>query len=60
MTGKFEMYKDHAEKFRFRLISPNGEIIAEGQAYESKESCIKGIESVRTNSPKATLVDLTK
>ena len=44
--AKFEIYKDAAGKFRFRLRAPNGEIIATGEAYASKDGCQKGIESV--------------
>jgi len=58
--AKFEIYKDAAGKFRFRLKAPNGEIIATGEAYASKDSCQKGIESVKTNAAKAQIVDTTK
>ena len=56
---KFEIYKDAAGKFRFRLKAPNGEIIASGEAYESKGGCKNGIESIRENAPKAEIVDTT-
>ena len=59
-SAKFEIYKDAAEKFRFRLKAPNGEVIASGEAYESKDSCKKGIESVKTNAPKADIFDATQ
>lgn len=59
MAGKFEVYKDKAGKFRFRLKAGNGEIIAVGEAYESKTSAMHGIESIRSNAEAATLVDLT-
>jgi len=58
MPAKFELYKDKAGKFRFRLVAPNGEIIAASEAYESKEGCRDGIESVRTSAPNAETVDL--
>ena len=54
---KIEIYKDTAGKFRFRLKAPNGETIATGEAYASKDGCKKGIESVKTNAPKAQIVD---
>jgi len=54
---KFEIYKDAAEKFRFRLKAPNGETIATGEAYESKDGCKNGIESIKTNAPNAEIVD---
>jgi len=56
---KFETYKDAAGKFRFRLIAPNGEIIAVSEAYESKDGCKNGIASVKENAPKAGIVDTT-
>ncbi len=59
-SAKFEIYKDAAEKFRFRLKAPNGEIIASGEAYESKDGCKKGIESIKENAPKAEIVDKTE
>ncbi|MEZ0113573.1 uncharacterized protein YegP (UPF0339 family) [Catenulispora sp. EB89] len=59
MPGKFEIYKDKAGKFRFRLKAGNGEIIAVGEAYESKASALHGIESIRSNAEAAALVDLT-
>ena len=57
--SQFEIYKDTAGKFRFRLKAENGEIVAEGQAYESKEGCEKGIAAVKTDAPKAITKDLT-
>ena len=57
MAGKFELYKDKAGKFRFRLKASNGEIIATGEAYESKASAKKGIESVQKNAADATIDD---
>jgi len=55
---KFEIYKDAAGKFRWRLKAPNGEIIAMSEAYESKDGCKNGINSVQTNAPKAEIVDM--
>jgi len=54
----FELYKDAAGKFRFRLKAANGEIIAVSEAYESKASCENGVESVKKNAPVATVKDL--
>ena len=60
MSGKFEVYKDKAGEFRFKLIAPNGLEIASGQGYKSKESCMEGIKSVKTNAPTADIVDKSK
>ncbi len=60
MAGKFEITKDKAGKFRFRLKAANGEIIATSEAYESKASAKNGIESVQKNAPGAAVVDLSE
>jgi len=60
MAGKFEIYQDKGGKFRFRLKARNGEIVAVGEAYESKASAKNGVESVKKNTADATVVDLTE
>jgi uncharacterized protein YegP (UPF0339 family) len=59
MAGKFELYKDNAGKFRFRLKAGNGEIIAVSEAYNSKDSAKNGIQSVKDNAPGAPTDDQT-
>jgi uncharacterized protein YegP (UPF0339 family) len=54
---KFEMYKDKAGEFRFRLKARNGEIIAVSEGYKAKVSCINGMESVKNHAPEAEIVD---
>jgi uncharacterized protein YegP (UPF0339 family) len=53
MAGKFELYKDAKGKLRFRLKAGNGEIIAVGEAYDSKASAKNGIASVRSSTATA-------
>ena len=50
MAGKFELYKDNAGKFRFRLKASNGQIIAVGEAYESKTAALNGMASLKKNA----------
>ncbi len=59
MAGKFELYKDGSGDFRFRLKAGNGQVIAVGEAYESKAAALNGIESVRNNALDAVLDDQT-
>jgi len=59
VAGKFELYQDTAGKYRFRLKAGNGQIIAVGEAYESKAAAQKGIESVKANAGDAAVVDQT-
>jgi uncharacterized protein YegP (UPF0339 family) len=46
MAGKFEVYQDRAGKYRFRLKASNGQVVATGEAYETKAAAKKGCESV--------------
>ncbi len=43
---KWEIYRDKAEQFRFRLYASNGSCICHSQGYTSKASCKNGIESI--------------
>ena len=54
---KFEVYADKRGEFRFRLKATNGQIIATGEGYKAKASCLKGIESIRKNAPEAAVVE---
>jgi uncharacterized protein len=57
MSAKFEVYEDNAGKHRFRLKSANGEIIAVGEGYTTKNACLNGIESVKKNAAEAAVVE---
>ena len=59
MAGKFELYKDKGDKYRWRLKAGNGEVIAVGEAYESKAGAQNGIESVKRNAVEAAVDDQT-
>lgn len=59
MAGTFEIYKDSAGKYRFRLKASNGEVVAQGEAYETKNGAIKGTEAVQRAADGAKVVDLT-
>jgi len=53
---KFEVYVDKAGEYRFRLKARNGEIIAVGESYKAKSSCLNGIESIKKNAPESPVV----
>jgi uncharacterized protein len=57
MAAKFVLKKGSTGKFRFNLVATNGQVIATSEAYESKASAIKGIESVKRNVPTAEIDD---
>ena len=53
---KFEVYQDKAGEYRFRLKARNGEIIAVGEGYKAKASCLNGIDSIKRNAPDSEVV----
>lgn len=57
MAAKFEVYQDKSGDYRFRLRATNGQVIATGQGYKSKKTCLEGIESVKKNAPVAEVVE---
>ena len=56
MAGTFEVYPDKAGKYRFRLKAGNGEIVAVGEAYESKQNALRGVEAVQRAAADASVV----
>lgn len=54
---KFEVYADKAGKIRFRLKAANGQVIAVGEAYETKKAALAGVASVKKNAPGAKIVE---
>lgn len=54
---KFEIYKDKAGEFRFRLKATNGQIIAVGEGYKAMAGCMNGIESVKKNAADSPVVE---
>lgn len=55
---KFELYQDKAGEYRFRLKAKNGEIIATGESYKAKASCLNGIDSIKRNAPESPVVKI--
>jgi uncharacterized protein YegP (UPF0339 family) len=49
LSAKYQVYKDMAGKYRFRLRAANNKIVAVSEAYESKAGCINGVKSVQNN-----------
>jgi uncharacterized protein YegP (UPF0339 family) len=57
--AKFEINKDVAGEFRFKLVATNGETIAVSEGYTAKDAVLKGIESVKQNAAMAVIEDKT-
>jgi hypothetical protein len=59
VPGKFVVKKGPTGKFRFSLLSTNGQVVAASEAYETKRAAMSGIASVRKLAADAKLVDTT-
>jgi uncharacterized protein YegP (UPF0339 family) len=58
MASKFEVYQDNKGDFRFRYKAGNGQVVATGQGYKSKDGCLNGIKSIQENAATATIVEI--
>lgn len=50
MVGKFELYKDTAGEYRFRLKASNGQTILASEGYKQRSGAENGIQSVQRNA----------
>jgi uncharacterized protein YegP (UPF0339 family)/sporulation protein YlmC with PRC-barrel domain len=57
--AKFEISKDVAGEYRFKLVATNGECIAVSEGYNAKAGVLNGIESVKRNAAIAVVEDET-
>jgi uncharacterized protein len=57
VAGTFEIYQDSKGKFRFRLKSRNGEIVAAGDCYPTKALAKKGIAADQRAADGGKVVD---
>jgi uncharacterized protein YegP (UPF0339 family) len=54
--AKFQVYKDNAGQWRWRLKAPNGRNIADsGEGYDTKDAVIQGIKDVISYAPNAEI-----
>lgn len=55
----FQLYRDEADAWRWRLLHDNGNIIADGgQGYATRQNALRGIESVRANAVDAEVEEI--
>lgn len=58
MAAKYQVYKDVAGKYRFRLRAENNKIAAVSEAYTQRAGCMNGVKSVQANC-NAEIEDMT-
>ncbi|MBW3598732.1 MAG: DUF1508 domain-containing protein [Planctomycetes bacterium] len=56
----FQIFKDAADEYRWRLRANNNQIVAtSGEGYKAKADCQRGIEIVQNEGPSANVEDQT-
>lgn len=58
-SSKFEIYRDTAGWYRWRLKAGNGEKVAASESYDSKNGAVVSAKKVRDWAGPASIVDLT-
>ncbi len=58
MAAKFEVYEGKNGEFYFRLKAGNGEVVATGEGYASKDGAVKGCEAVKRAAADAVVVEV--
>lgn len=56
--AKFQLWRAEDRYYYWHLKANNGEIVAQGEGYSSKEACLKGINFVKVNAAKSAIEDL--
>jgi len=59
VPGKFVVKKGSTGKFRFNLMSTNGQVVATSEAYNSKAAAMGGIRAVKSLAADAVIEDQT-
>ena len=57
MSAKFEIYRS-SKGFRWRLKAGNGETVAQGQEYTTKDGAMRGCEAVKRASEEADIYEI--
>jgi uncharacterized protein YegP (UPF0339 family) len=57
MAGRFEILKDNADGYRFRLTAADGTVVAESPTFKHLDGVVAGINAVRENAATGLIVD---
>jgi len=58
MAGTGELYEDKAGKWRFRVKASNGQVVANGQGYESKSSAKSTLQKLMSGEYNGPINDV--
>jgi len=57
---KWEVYKDRAGEYRWRLVAANGEIVAASEGYKNKKDAIETINIIKEFARRADVEEVEK
>jgi uncharacterized protein YegP (UPF0339 family) len=57
MAGLFELFVDAASDVRFRLLAPDGTVMAVSKAFDDKPAAVAGIAAVREYAGMGHIID---
>jgi uncharacterized protein YegP (UPF0339 family) len=57
VDAKFQIYKDAAGEFRFKLVDVNGQTIAVSDGYTTRKNALEGIKSVKQKASMTVIED---
>ncbi len=53
----FEIYRDKAGEFRFRIKATNGNVLASSEGYKAKASAVNAIDRIKADARAAETTD---
>ena len=56
-NGKFVIKQGRGGKTHFVLLASNGRVVVTSETYESKQSCLKGIDAVKRLAADASVIE---
>ena len=56
-NGKFVIKQGRGGKTHFVLLASNGRVVVTSETYETKQSCLKGIDAVKRLAADATVIE---
>lgn len=54
---RFEIYRDKAGEYHFRIKATNGNVLASSEGYKAKASAVNAIERIKSDAPTAETID---
>ncbi|MFA5069953.1 MAG: DUF1508 domain-containing protein [Patescibacteria group bacterium] len=56
---RFEIYRDNANEYRWRLVAANNEFVAWSEGYSSKQNAIDSVQWIKRWAASVPIHDLT-